>query len=190
MNYKQEIVNLINNEDIKTLLSNKNYNCGGTLLTYYLKEYTTACMLVDDDKKEEEFEYIYTSIKKIKNNDNFKKGHKGRSIQDTIKFVEVYEETYNFVGSANLSRRHDLSRTKLNKIVNENLDKYFKLDNEVKKEFDFQKTLTMGNPNSTKNTKSTMRFKSNTECLRILNRTYKKEIEFYNEIAETHGYKL
>ena len=175
MNYKQEIVNLFNNEDIKTLLSNKNYNCGGTLLTYYLKEYTTACML----KKEEEFEYIYTSIKKIKNNDTFKKGHKGRSIQDTIKFVEVYEETYNFVGSANLSRRHDLSRTKLNKIVNENLDKYFKLDNEVKKEFDFQKTLTTGSPKHL-GTTNTLKPKTNIECLRHLNRTYKKEIEFYN----------
>ena len=169
MNYKQEIVNLFNNEDIKTLLSNKNYNCGGTLLTYYLKEYTTACML----KKEEEFEYIYTSIKKIKNNDTFKKGHKGRCIQDTIKFVEDYEETYNFIGSANLSRRHDLSRTKLNKIVNENLDKYFKLDNEVKRDFDFYKSVIIKN-----------RERHNTEALIVLKKQYKKEIEVYNLMAQ------
>ena len=92
MNYKEEIIKLINNDENKKILSKLNSNCN---LVHYIKEYTKITMCLnqyEDDKEWYEIQIgnLYHTmndlLKRIKNENQFYKFYH-KDLDEVIHFV-------------------------------------------------------------------------------------------------------
>ena len=166
--YKQEIIDIINNEDNKKTLNIEVPR--GNLFTYFLKRYTRCCMdnttnnsPVSINRYFKELYYeISNCIKRINYRNNFKNTW-NKDLDEVFKFINEYKRSvFNYTGSY---------KQTVNKKLNKSIEDYnFNLQktiiNEIEKDYLFQKNL-----------ETTSRQKTNSQELLKLYKQYTKELK-------------
>ena len=186
MNYKEEIIKLINNEENKKILSELNSTCN---LVHFIKEYTriTICLNeYEDDKEWNEIQIgnlyhkMNNLLKRIKNENEFYKFYH-KDLDEVKEFIEKYEDVFNFVGQDYFGDSHSYKRNKLNKHLNENLDydNIIYLVPDIKKDFDRVKSDPIEINANQRGGKKKFRERKNTEALHYIYKKYKKDYQTY-----------
>lgn len=118
--YKQEIINIINNEDNKKTLSNIKHPYHDNLLTKYLKKYTKLCMDSENSRYERNLKDLYYEIDDIikiqQYRLNFKNTHK-IDLDIVLDFKKTYEKL--------LKTFQYNERKKFNKKLNDSIEENY-----------------------------------------------------------------
>ncbi len=184
MNYKEEIIKLINNEENKKILSKCNSRCN---LEYYIKEYT----IIEMDKEDKEYynkriKNLYLDLnsflERIKIKNKFYQYYQ-KDLDEVKEFIEKYKRIYNYVGNNFVGLgsmyNHGYKRNELNKIVNEDINSFFELKGDVKKDFDIIKNDRVEIKANERGLKKKFRERKNTEALLKLYKKYNKDYQTY-----------
>lgn len=171
--YKQQIIDIINNDKHKKTLNIEMPR--GNLFTTFLKKYTECCIDNPNKDNNRDFKQLYEEINdciKIRNYRNDFKITWQKDLDEVIKFTNEYKRSvFNYTGSY---------KQTVNKKLNKSIEDYnFNLQktiiNEIEKDYLFQKNLSVIKKDSVR--KPTYRQKTNSEVLLKLYKQYKKELE-------------
>jgi len=163
--YKQQIIDIINNEDNKKTLSNIKHPYHDNLLTKYLKKYTKLCMDSENHRYEKNLKDLYYEIDDVIKRHQYRLNFKNTwdiDLDIVLEFKKTYEKllkTFQFN-----------ERRKFNKKVNESIENNFKslhntIINGIKEDFDNHKNNGE---------------KSNVKILNHLHKKYCKKIKDSN----------
>jgi len=174
--YKQKIIDIINNDDNKKLLSNLEWKGtfykGLTIYDYLIRNYTEVCIEYPNRDDCRGLKELYYSISKIiKRNkivNKFKKVY-DFDIYDTLEFIYQYQLIYKCE-----------YRAKVNKKLNENIKSnyknlYLSLKGKIKEDYDFQINITKTVQGKYKDT---FRKKNTNESLKKISKEYINNLKF------------
>lgn len=185
MNYKEEIIKLINNEENKKILSELNEFSN---LKYFIKEYTRININLINDYEVEynnlELKNLYHKmnniLERIKIKNKFYKYYK-KDLDEVKTFINKYEDVFNFSAQVYFGDSHNYKRNKLNKLLNEDInhDSIIYLVHDIKKDFYISKSDPVEINSNQRGIKRKFRERKNTEALHYIYKKYKKDYQSY-----------